>query len=238
MRKLLLVLGLVLVLVHAANAAVSVNATGTRQTASGVTSHNYTNITVAALSDTALVCVASFTSNVTGVTANWDSTGTPQAMAQLKVQQEQSNNRWTYIFGLLAPTTGNKTLAWAWTTSSLIDASCMAFNGVTQVSTAAAFTDVVGAAGTGGTASVTITTASGDATVSSAIQSGSMTSPSQTIFMTPNGGVAQYALSTGSSDIHSWTAGATWGVAGVRVNQVGAGGGDNVDFFRKRISVQ
>jgi len=212
------------VLAGRAVAAVSLNAAGTEQTGSSVTSLNYTNITVASGSNRALVLACSFQAIVSSVTATWDSGGTNQSMTLVKSQNNSTNGRVTYLFGLLAPTTGNLTLAVSWTTSTNAGCSAVAFNGVIQIDTATAFTNAVGGSGNGVAPSLAVTTSNGDATVSSVVQSGSPGTASFTTFMlnTSNGYGAQYNLSTGTTDTHTWTGTANHGIAGIRVNQVAA----------------
>lgn len=212
---------------QSAEAAVGFNALGTASNFSSATSLNYTGLTIAAGSNLALVCTIGFEQNATSITLTWDSGGTNQAMTSVNSQKENTWNRYIYIFGLLAPTTGNKTLAISWTTSSSGRVNCVAFDGVLQTSIATAFTDAVNANSNTANPSQAITTSSGDATVCGLMASNGPSAESQTLIMrTSSGhGSSTYALSTGSSDTHSWTLGAiTWGLAGIRINQVSAGG--------------
>lgn len=209
-------------------AAVSLNGSvGTPASFASATSVNYTGITVAAGSDRALVCTIGFEQNATSITFTWDSGGTNQAMTSVNSQKEDTWPRYIYIFGLLAPTTGNKTLAISWTTSASGRVNCVAFDGVLQTNIAAAFTNAANSSGNSANPSQAITTSSGDATVCGLMASNGPSAESQTLIMrTSSGhGSSTYALSTGSSDTHSWTLGSiTWGIAGIRINQVAAGG--------------
>lgn len=207
--------------------AITVNATGTEGTQGSSASYNYTNITVAAGSNTALVFQITFTANVTGITCTWDSGGTNQSMTVLNSQKEDTWSNYVYVFGLLAPTTGNKTLAVSWTTNSSITACAAAFDGVLQTSIAAAFTNAANNSANSANPSLSITTASGDATFAGIVCSNSISGVTTTQLYR-NGSAhqaASYALSSGSSDAHTWTmSSSNWGMAGIRLNQVSAGG--------------
>lgn len=88
-------------------------------TSIGVTSFNYNNQTITGgLTNPALVVILtqSNTSPVTGLTLIWDAGGTNQSMTLLAHQPLGIAE--TYIFGLLNPTSGNKTLAVSWTNAS------------------------------------------------------------------------------------------------------------------------
>lgn len=206
--------------------AVTLNALGTATNFSSATSVNYTGLTIASGSDRVLVCTIGFEQNATSITLTWDSGGTNQAMTVVNSQKENTWSRYIYIFGLLAPATGNLTLAVSWTTSASGRINCVAFNGANQTNIATAFTNAANANNTTANPSQAITTSSGDATVCGLMASNGPSAESQTLIMrTSSGhGSSTYALSSGSSDTHSWTLGAiTWGLAGIRVNQVAAG---------------
>lgn len=208
---------------------------GTATNFSSGTSTNYTGITIASGSNSALVFTMGFEQNVSGVSATWDSGGTNQVMTVVNSQQENTWPRWVYIFGLLAPTTGNKTLAISWTTSSVGRMNGVAFDGVLQTSTAAAFTNAANGNGNAANPSLVVTTSSGDATVCALMASNGPSAESQTLIMRTSSahGSSTYALSTGSSDTHSWTLGAiTYGICGIRINQLASGRAPkNTRFF-------
>lgn len=215
--------------------AVSLNALGTASSFSSVTSLSFTGLTVAAGTNMALVFTIGFEQNISGVSAVWDQAGANQSMTLLNSQKENTWTRFIYLFGLLNPATGNKTLSVNWTTSSNGRANCVAFNNVLQTSIGAAFTNAANNNGNSANPTVAITTASGDATVGGLMASNGPSAETQTrIMITSSGhGSSTYALSTGTSDSHGWTLGSiTWGFAGIRVNQVAAGRAPkNTRFF-------
>lgn len=211
-------------------ANVSVSVVGTAQNNAGTdTSHAYTGITVGTCTDCALVCTMGFEQNVSGVSAVWDAVGANQTLTVVNSQKENTWNRYIYIFAVLNPATGNKTLDVTWTTGSNGRVNCAQFDNVLQTSVAAAFVDAANANGNSANPSQAVTTASGDATVGALMASTGPSAETQTLIMrTSSGhGSSTYALSTSASDTHAWTlASTTWGFAGIHIKSTnGAGGG-------------
>lgn len=98
--------------VSVAGGTVTSDAIGTVLQFAGLTSENYTGITVTSAAN-ALVATLVTASTVTSATATWDSGGTNQAMDLVG-----SNGSKVFIFALMNPTAGNKTLAMTWSGSS------------------------------------------------------------------------------------------------------------------------
>ena len=156
--------------------SVSVNAVGSVKALAGtVTSFSYNNITVAAGTNSALIATIvldTSTPVTSGVSAVWDSGGTNQTMTLLSRQDAGVNGGTALIFGLRAPTTGNKTLAVSWTTATGgYYASAIAFDHVSQTSDATAFPSAgrvtgLGPPGANTTSSITIPSAAVDYCVS------------------------------------------------------------------------
>lgn len=121
------------------------------------TSYNFTGQTITAglINPALVVFVCQCTGiAVTGLTLTWDSGGTNQALTQLGTLGFGGNQG--YIFGLLNPVAGNKTLALSWAgTSQLIVGSF-------SVSHAAAFRNANTASGTSTTAAVTVVSQAND----------------------------------------------------------------------------
>ncbi|MBZ5616228.1 MAG: hypothetical protein LAO23_19645 [Acidobacteriia bacterium] len=127
------------------------------QTFTGVTSFSFNNQTITAgLTNPALVVFLAQTNNtvVTGLTVTWDSGGTNQAMTQLAHLQLGIADG--YLFGLLNPTAGNKTLAASWTTASQFIVGSM------SVSHASAFQNPTTNNGTSALETVTIASQAND----------------------------------------------------------------------------
>ncbi len=138
----------------------TLNATGTEQYHAAATSFDYTGMTVAAGSNTALMLVLSFGSgSVTGIAAHWDSAGGNQAMTQLVASS--SGVVTCAIFGLVAPATGNKTLHINWTGSAEIFVDAVAFDGADQTGGATTFPN----SQTGAGSTITLSSATGNKAV-------------------------------------------------------------------------
>lgn len=152
--------------VAAAAGGVTVNATGTKTyQGSAVTSLNYTGLTVAAGTNTAIVLAITWDtagSTPTGITAIWDSVGANQALTQIVAKDTVGVIPSTSLWGLAgehgAVATGNKTLSLAWTGSSKLFVVAMAFDGVNQTGGTTSFPNSTGAN--------TVTTVSVSATAS------------------------------------------------------------------------
>ena len=148
--------------------AVTLNAAGTETYHAATTSLDYTGITVAAGANRALILTLSFGTGPTSVTptsltAVWDNGGTNQSMSYIiDGGAGFVLGRNCFLFGLVAPTTGNKTLHIAWTNSCEIFPCAIAFNGVNQTGGATSFAHSAFASGAN---TVTITSATGNKVV-------------------------------------------------------------------------
>lgn len=148
--------------------AVTLNATGTLTTSgAGSTSMNYVGITVAAGSNRVLLAFIAFDQLAATlpdpVTASWGG----QSMTLIGSKAVTSHaGTLIYMFGLVAPATGNQTLAVAWTNSLFIGCCAVAFNGADQTGGATTFPNSQTSTGTtGATNTVNVTSAVGDVVV-------------------------------------------------------------------------
>jgi hypothetical protein len=83
-----------------------------------VSSYNFTNISVGNNGNRFLLAwITSFTA-ITSPTATWDSGGSNQAMTLTTTQASLTAPITAYMFRLVNPAVGNKTLAFSWTTAS------------------------------------------------------------------------------------------------------------------------
>jgi hypothetical protein len=144
--------------------AVALDATGTVLTSgSGTgTSTNYTGITVGSGSNRALIVYVALTVGGSAPVLHWDSAGTNQLMTLLGTGVADGTSAHYYLFGLVAPTSGAKNLlvSWTGTVQSLVDA--VSFTGVNQTGGTTSFPHYNSATGTGTTATVVITSATGN----------------------------------------------------------------------------
>jgi len=146
----LLTLGTGSVVGPPASIPVAVDAIGTAVGVSGIgTSVTFNNITVGTGPNRALVVPLSFSSNASGTPVNgiscvWDSGGTNQSMTQVANATATniisgSEFFLSAIFGLVAPTSGNKTLTCSWTNPAIVYVDAISFNNVLQTGGAITF---------------------------------------------------------------------------------------------------
>ena len=215
--------------------AVTLNGTWSPRTVtsgSGVTTVTETAETVAAGTNTALGAVISWEGTTSAITLQWDSAGTPQSMTQVSTISPATTAK-AQIWGLLAPTVGNKNLKALWTTARTVRLNSIVLDNVLQTSIATAFTNSNTGTGAGTKPTLTVTTSSGDASISCVVNDsfnlGTIASPAVNIHAV-NGSSdshgASYLLSTSTSDVHSWSGALAgqWGQCGIRVNQAVATG--------------
>lgn len=139
----------------------------------GVATMNVTNLTVGSGSNRALavllLCGSDGTGMPSGLTVVWDSGGTNQSCTLISSTSVANGPLAgsSALYGLVAPTSGNKTLTISWTGNSEMHACAISFTGVDQTSVAVAFPHgnthsvVAGASPT----TVTITSATGNMVV-------------------------------------------------------------------------
>lgn len=164
MRRILLGV-LLLLCARPAAAAVTFDANATAAChAAGATSINCSTLTVGAGTQRALVCKIGWTvTTVSAITLTWDSGGTNQAMTAITGATATGTAALAKVYGLVAPTSGAKTLAAAWTTASDVTVECTSWTAVDQTGGATTFPNGTGATGTSTTSSVTVTSAVGNA---------------------------------------------------------------------------
>lgn len=110
---------------------------------SGTSPLNFNNQTVGSGSNRALLVFLAFTGSGTApsaLTVTWDQGGTNQTMNQIVALNDlTANSCQSYLYGLLNPTSGNKTLRITWTGGGTCVVDSMSFTNVNQSSIAAAF---------------------------------------------------------------------------------------------------
>jgi hypothetical protein len=131
--------------------AVAFDAKGTADaTGNGATSKDLTVLTITgALSNSALVAQVGFSlQTVASVTLAWDNAGTPQSMTQITAANGTGTVARAELWGLIAPTSGNKTLHAAWTGASDVYLQAASWSGVDQTGGATSFAHSTSATGT------------------------------------------------------------------------------------------
>src|SRR6185437_3196554 len=142
--------------------AVAVDASATAPTIVGTatTSASLTTLTVGS-SATALLAVVNSNNNLSGLTLTWDNGGTNQAMTF--VGSVNITSGWIWIFGLLNPTPGAKTLRASWTGSLTCILDALSFTGTATDTIANAFQNFNSAKPAASTShTITLTGASGN----------------------------------------------------------------------------
>lgn len=198
----------------------------------GQTSATHGNLTVgSSLSNGALLFIAVFdTQTVSNVALHWDSAGTNQAMTLIGSQVSTGAHGFAFLFGLLAPTSGNKTLNCTWTTAAEVSLFGCSWTGVDQTSVAVAFPHFNSAVGSSTAPSVTITSATGNAVVGAFSHQDPLSSVNNTQLYIDNGpsnfncagNRAAGAASVAMSAVDGASAG--WAAIGVDILAAGAGG--------------
>jgi hypothetical protein len=139
---------------------------GTHSSSASGTTYDYTGLTITGgLTHSAMALVIFVeNANVSGMSVTWDNGGTNQSMTQVGTILHASDKQ-IFLFGLVAPTSGNKTAHLAWTGTAQVTVFAMSFSGVNQSSVASAFVNFNSGTFTGTSLSLTITSAANDVAV-------------------------------------------------------------------------
>lgn len=206
--------------------------TGASADATGVTSLNLTTFTVGATSDRALTVFLGWDrTTITAVTGKWDNTGTPQSMTQVIAKNTTDASTRAEIWGLIAPTSGNKTLNFAWTTAAELIITLVSFQGADQGAVGTTFVNATSNAASTANPSVAVTSATNNYT--SAVVSAANDvpgSPTQTNVLDVSGAGFDNtgaSIAAGAASVtHGWTMSAVpWAICGCDIVAVGAAGG-------------
>lgn len=161
-KALLLAVVLVLGASHPAAAAVTVNA-NTSASCSGASPLNCSNLTVAAGTNTVLVCAVTASVAATSPVVKWDNAGTPQTMTLITgATTSGAGFGAAQLYGLVAPHTGAAQANYTWVGGGNGYIGCTAYDGADQTGGATTFPNGTSATGTSTTTSVTITSAVGN----------------------------------------------------------------------------
>lgn len=147
--------------------------TATVTSVNGVATLTVSNLTVGSGSNRALIVQLWFSNLIVpaGLTVTWDSGGTNQAMSAIAGTTTGTNavlSGASVLYGLVAPTSGNKNLVVSWTGNLEAHATAVSFTGVDQTGGATSFangniTNVTTL--TAGPISITTTSATGNMVV-------------------------------------------------------------------------
>lgn len=142
-----------------------VNITPTTVTSPDVTAS--LSVTVGSGPNRALVVqLITWGGTISGLSLTWDSVGANQAMTLIGSSTDQFNDSQNFLYGLVAPASGTKTLTASWTTPSVAILAAASFTGVSQAGDTTSFAHFNGTTGTDASvASGTVTSAVGNYTV-------------------------------------------------------------------------
>jgi hypothetical protein len=152
--------------------AVAFDTKATLFTGAATTSFTNASHTIGAISNGALIVYMQWGAVISSPVVKWDNTGTPQTMTLIGSKVESDNLAVSYLFGLIAPHTGLKTLSVSWTGSASYCGISASFSGADQTAFATTFKNLATDATTpssGGNypnpSGMAITTISGDMAV-------------------------------------------------------------------------
>lgn len=208
--------------------------------ATAVTTLTMTTFTVGVGANRALAVFLTWDRTTTTISSGyprWDDAGTPQAMTQVvgAGKNASDSSQRTDIWGLLAPTSGNKILKVNWTTSAELIIEMISFTGVDQGSVGGSFAHGTGALGTSATPSIVVTSATNNYTIAIAGEAHQFPpgSPTQTqIAQVSGAGSANNCSSYGAGAAtvtHSYSMTSdVWCASGCEIVAVGAAGSSTV----------
>lgn len=182
--------------------------------------------TVGSNSNRVLIGVVSFHSNAAAqgtVTMTWDGV----SMTQIGSIAETAGQNIVYVFGLIAPATGNKTLSCGWTGGVSVDTSLGAVS-IYNADQTTGWQNTGSDTGTGLSASSTVTTASGNLVVvghtnNDASSTTTTLGTNAWIETTLSGNhAASYLAAVAGTAVVSWTLGSSVAWANYKVDVIAA----------------
>lgn len=155
----------------------------------------------------------------------WDPSGTNQALTQITTVNVSGAVGRCELWGLVAPTSGNKTLTATFSSSTTqVVMGAISFTGVNQTGNASPSTVVPATpvSGAGASPSITITSGTTHLTVSGGADSDSTSATNKTQawlnISGAVGGFADYTTTGASSSTHTWSAtSANYGLVGIDI---------------------
>lgn len=201
------------------------------QTLNAVTSITTTNLTVGSGSNRGLVLQACWGAvsglPVTSRVATWDFGGSAQAMSEI-VNQVSGVVLESALYGLVNPVAGAKTLKLAWTGTADVDINPVSWTSVDQTGGATSFPNGTSNVNSASPSTITITSATNNATMSCVSVAGNPAGPSQTqtfLDTAPANLSAGGQRAAGAATVtHQWsTAGGSYVMVGCDILASGAG---------------
>lgn len=213
--------------------AVAIDAVAADATTNATTSQSISTFTVGAGANRALVVALTWQQAATAQAVHWDTAGTNQALTLIGTAVISTTLR-VSLYGLIAPTSGNKILTATWTGSSDVAMAPISFTGVNQTGGTTSFANFNSVSSTTGVPSLTVTSAVGNWVVGATVNStGSYNAVGNTQWYldnTPNNFSAAGNYATGAATV-TLTATPSLTYAYVGVNVVAATGGAAYSSF-------
>ncbi len=190
-----------------------------------------TNLTIGSGANRVLIAFVTFsTLTVTGVSVLWDATGTPQPLTKIIGVNSGGAAGRAELWGLVAPTPGNKTLRVLYTGTSDVELAGASFTGADQTGGATTFYNSTSTIGGSTTPTITATSTAGDIAVNACGPAGfNLSAATQTLIVldnTPNttGIGCQYAAGA-ASVVFGWTLSSSveWAMVAASIKAAGSG---------------
>lgn len=208
--------------------AVALDAAGTESTGNAQTTFDNTSLTVGAGTNRALIVLISKSTQAASTSVTWDQGGTNQACTLIIGVNGTGAVARAELWGLVAPTSGNKTLRWVGASSDVC-VDLVAYTGVDQTGVTTSFPNstsaqITQAGSTTQNNGVTVTSAVGNATLScQASDQGTFNSTNNTQLYVDNAPAnisAAGSRAAGAATV-SMTANLTTGVGAAHIAIVG-----------------
>lgn len=155
------------------------------------------------------------------VTCSWDSAGTPQPMSLITSVNVNGATGTMQLWGLVNPTSGNKTLTCSWTGSNQIGIASAAFTGVNQAGGTTSFPNSATGSGASGP-TLNVTNVTNGIVVDLVGSSAVVSAPTQTIMTPINNspaiGLGMSRSSAAGAVTFAWTAAGNWGQVGTAIS--------------------
>lgn len=145
--------------------AVAVDSFVSDLTSNAVLTKSLTTLTVGTGLKRALIVALTLQPVATAISLHWDTAGTNQALTLIGSVTDTGSKAKLYLYGLVAPTSGAKTLTASWTTSSDVVIAAGCFTGVNPAGGTATFAHFSSSTGTGTAPTGSVTSATGNYTV-------------------------------------------------------------------------
>jgi len=204
--------------------AVALDATGTSVVTSGSSPVSFNNLTVGSGANRALLVFLTWNGSPGTVAVAWDSSGTNQSCAAIGSSPYNITTTdgvvYNGLWGLVAPTSGNKTLQITFSSGTLLAVDAMSFTGANQAGGSTTFANVNTASGLSSTLTLTVTATASDAAATNWVTDNAVTSMTQTALFGPTASSSwsvggAYAINLSNPAFQNTTAGGSDGMLGV-----------------------